>query len=84
MWRPLGHLVSLGLITAGSRKLVERAYSRIANREESVEAAFDIQPPNPLVSGSAESLVPFETLSRQGRRYAWMVHAEGRDRECAR
>jgi uncharacterized membrane protein len=77
MWRPVGHLVSLGVISAGSRTLIERAYARIANREESVEAAFDIQPPNPLVSGSAESLVPFETLSRQGRRYAWMVLPRG-------
>ena len=35
--------------------------------QESVEAAFDIPPPNPFVSGSFESLVPFDTLSKHGR-----------------
>jgi uncharacterized membrane protein len=77
VWRPVGHLVSLGAITAGTRTMIERAYRRIVDREESVEAAFDIEPPNPLVSGSAESLVSFDTLSRQGRRFAWTVLPRG-------
>ena len=40
---------------------------RIENVQESVQAAFDIAPPNPMASGSYESLVPFDTLSRAGR-----------------
>src|SRR5262249_24391658 len=44
-------------------------------REESVETSFDIAPPWPLVSGHRESLVPFATLSMQGRRFVWMVTA---------
>ena len=51
-----------------------KALTRIEHVQESVEAAFDFPPPNPLVSGSFESLVPFDTLSRAGRRFVWMVN----------
>ena len=50
--------------------------SGIERKEESVETAFDIPPPNPLVSGCFESRVPFETTSKQGRRFAWTVTSE--------
>ena len=30
-------------------------------------------PPNPLVSGSSASVIPFATLSREGRRFVWTV-----------
>jgi len=40
-----------------------------------IERAFDIPPPNRLLSGSVESHVPFDTLSRAGRRYVWMACA---------
>ena len=46
--------------------LIEHAFGGIEHKETSVEAAFDIPPPNPLVSGSSASLVPFATLSRAG------------------
>ena len=69
--------MALAGITAGTRVLIERAYGQIVNREESVEAAFDVAPPNPLVSGSADSVVPFDTLSRQGRRFVWTVLPRG-------
>jgi uncharacterized membrane protein len=51
-----------------------KALTRIERVQESAEAAFDFPPPNPLVSGSFESLVPFDTLSRAGRRFVWMVN----------
>ncbi len=73
IWRPVGHAVTLAGLVLGTRALMHQAYSRIASKEESVEAAFDIPPPNPMVSGSLDSLVPFETISKQGRRYAWFV-----------
>ena len=50
-----------------------KALARIEHVQESAEAAFDFPPPNPLVSGSLESLVPFDTLSRAGRRFVWMA-----------
>jgi uncharacterized membrane protein len=77
VWRPAGHIASLGAIAAGTRALLEHSNRRIVEREESVEAAFDIEPPNHLVSGSAGSLVSFDTLSRQGRRFVWTVLPRG-------
>ena len=73
VWRPLGHLVSLAGIGLLARLAVERAFHGIEHSETAVEAAFDIPPPNPLVSSSLDSEISFDTLSRQGRRYVWMV-----------
>jgi uncharacterized membrane protein len=78
--RPLGHALALAGIGAGTKALVERVYHRIEHREESVESAFDVPPPNPLVSGSFDSAVAFDSLSRQGRRYVWMVNSADRIR----
>jgi uncharacterized membrane protein len=73
--RPLGHAVALAAIGGGIRVLVHKVLSGIEHKEESVEAAFDVSPPNPLVSGSFDSHVSFDTLSKQGRRFAWMVNS---------
>jgi uncharacterized membrane protein len=71
--RPIGHAVSLALLGSGTRFLIERAFGGIEHKETAVEAAFDIPPPNPFVSGSVASHVPFESCSKQGRRYVWTV-----------
>ena len=63
-------------MTGATRVLVEKVFGSIEKKETSVEAAFDVPPPNPLVSGSLDSLVDFSTLARQGRRYAWTVSSE--------
>lgn len=73
VWRPLGHLLSLAGTGLLARLVVERAFASIEHSETAVEAAFDIPPPNPLVSASLESEVSFATLSRQGRRFVWTV-----------
>jgi uncharacterized membrane protein len=73
VWQPLGHAVTLAAFGALARLLVERAFAGIEKKETAVEAAFDVAPPNPLVSGSRASLVPFHTLSRQGARFVWTV-----------
>jgi len=73
VWRPLGHAVALAGLGGAARLVAQRALSGIEHKEEAVEAAFDIPPPNPLVSGSFESRVPFDTTSKQGRRFAWTV-----------
>ncbi len=79
--RPIGHAVALAALGSGSRLLVEHTFGGIEHKETSVEAAFDIPPPNPYVSGSVASHVDFETCSKQGRRYVWTVTAPGTIRE---
>jgi uncharacterized membrane protein len=71
LWRPLGHVVSVAALTAGTRVVIERGFGMIETREESVEPSFDLPPPNSGLSGSLDSDVPFETLSKQGRRFVW-------------
>jgi uncharacterized membrane protein len=73
IWRPVAHAASLAGLGYAGRFLGEQAFHRIEQSQESVEAAFDIAPPNENVSGSYESLVPFTTLSRAGRRFVWTV-----------
>jgi uncharacterized membrane protein len=75
-WRPLGHAVALAGLTGAVRFVAHRSLSGIEHKEEAIETAFDIPPPNPLVSGSVESHVSFDTTSKQGRRFAWTVTSE--------
>jgi uncharacterized membrane protein len=75
VWRPIAHAATLAGLGAGVRVLAVKAMQRIEHVQESAEAAFDIPPPNRSLSGSVESHVPFDTLSRAGRRYVWMVCA---------
>jgi hypothetical protein len=71
VWRPVGHALALSAVGFATRYAMEQMFHRIEHSQESVEAAYDIMPPSPFVSGSYESLVPFETLSRAGRRFVW-------------
>ena len=71
LWRPLGHVVSLAAIAAGTRYAMQRGFGMIENREESVEPSFDLPPPSSTLSGSLDSEVPYDTLSKQGRRFVW-------------
>lgn len=70
-WRPVGRVAVLGGLFAASRAGAHKLLGNIERREESFETAFDLPPPVREVSGSFESLVPFQTLSRQGRRFVW-------------
>lgn len=79
--RPLGHAVALATLGSATRFLIEHVLGGIEHKETSVEAAFDIPPQNPYVSGSAVSTVGFESLSKQGRRYVWTVTAPEKIRE---
>ena len=71
IWRPVGHAAALAGFGAAARYIAVTGLHKIEGVHESVQAAFDISPPNPFVSGSYESLVPFDTLSRAGARYVW-------------
>jgi len=70
-WRPLGHAVSLALVAGATRGVMHQAFRRIEHMEESVEPALDVPPPLATVSGSLDSVVPFDTLARAGRRFVW-------------
>ena len=67
IWRPVGHAAALAGFGAAARNIAVTGLHRIENVQESGQAAFDIAPPNPFASGSYESLIPFDTLSRAGR-----------------
>jgi uncharacterized membrane protein len=71
LWRPLGHVVSLAAITAGTRFAMQRGFGMIETREESVEPSFDLPVPSALLSGSLDSEVPYDTMAKQGRRFVW-------------
>ena len=71
LWRPLGHAAALAGFGAAARYIAVAGLHKIEGVQESVQAAFDIPPPNPWASGSYESLVPFDSLSRAGARYVW-------------
>jgi uncharacterized membrane protein len=71
IWRPVGHAAALAGFGAAARYLAVTGFHRIEGVQGSVQAAFDLAPPNPWASGSHESLVPFDTLSRAGARYVW-------------
>ena len=75
VWRPVAHTITLAVLGAGARVLAVKALHHIEHSQESAEPAFDIPPPNRLLSGSIESLVPFDTLARAGRRFVWMAIA---------
>ncbi|HEX5940541.1 MAG TPA: alpha/beta-hydrolase family protein [Dehalococcoidia bacterium] len=69
LWRPMGHALSLGALAA---VLYSRWYAITKAIEEgtgNIESAFNAPPESSLVSGSPESLVPWQTLGREGRRH---------------
>lgn len=70
---PVGHAVALSLLGAGIYGGYEYAVRRVEQGGAAVEPAYDKPPVSALVSGGPESLVPFDTLSREGRRFVNMV-----------
>ena len=73
LWRPLGHAVSLGALSAALYYQWYRITTQTELGAGKIEAAFDALPKSPFVSGSAESLVPWQTLGREGRRHVSTV-----------
>lgn len=70
---PLGHVVALGLLGAALYSGYEYAVRRVEQGGAAVEPAYETPASSPMVSGSPESVVPFATLSREGRRFVNMV-----------
>jgi uncharacterized membrane protein len=78
LWRPVGHVASLAALAGATDVLIHQVFTRIEQTEESVEPALDIPPPTRELSGSLDSAVPFQSLSRAGRRFVWTVSATDR------
>ena len=70
---PVGHVISLGLLGGALLAGYEYAVRRVEQGGAAVEPAYERPPQSDFVSGSPASLVPFETLSREGRRFTNMV-----------
>ncbi|MDD2858882.1 MAG: alpha/beta-hydrolase family protein [Candidatus Nanopelagicales bacterium] len=70
---PIGHLVALGILGGVLGGGYEYATRRVEQGGAAVEPAYESPPVSAFVSGSPDSLVPFSTLSREGRRFTNMV-----------
>jgi uncharacterized membrane protein len=67
--RVLARLVNAGVWAAGGVAAYNAGVSYIGRANEKVEPGYATPPPNPLVSGSPQSLLPFADLGQQGRRF---------------
>ena len=70
---PVGHVVALAILGGVIYAGYEYAVHRVEQGGAAVEPAYQTPAQSPMVSGSPASLVPFETLSREGRRFVNMV-----------
>lgn len=70
---PIGHVVALGLLGTALYTGYEYAVRRVEQGGAAIEPAYETPATSPFVSGSPESLVPFGTLSREGRRFVNMA-----------
>lgn len=70
---PIGHLVALGILGGVLGAGYEYATRRVEQGGAAVEPAYQSPPTSPYVSGSPDSVVPFSSLSREGRRFTNMV-----------
>jgi uncharacterized membrane protein len=67
--RLLARLVNAGMWTMGAAALYNAGVAYVGRANEKVEPAYATPPASQLVSGSADSLLPFADLGQQGRRY---------------
>src|SRR5829696_1485505 len=67
--RLLARAVNAGLWATGAAAAYNAGVAYVGRANDKVEPAYATPPPSPLVSGSPDSLVPFDDLGQQGRRY---------------
>jgi len=65
----LARATNAGLWAGGVTALYWAGISYIGRSNEKVDPGYDTPPDSPLVSGSPESLAPFDELGQQGRRF---------------
>ncbi len=74
-WKPVGHALCLGGLVFGGSVLWHRAMQKIEAGATEVEPVLNDETAHrfvgPTASGSTESLVPWDTLGREGRRHAF-------------
>ena len=70
---PIGHLVSLGLLGAGAVAGYEYLTRRVEDGGAAIEPAYRATGASHHVSGGPSSLIEFESLSREGRRFVNMA-----------
>ncbi len=71
--RPMGHLFSLSLLGGTLYVAYEYAVRAVEQGGAAVEPAYVDPPSSSFVSGGPGSVVTFESLSREGRRFANMA-----------
>jgi uncharacterized membrane protein len=67
--RVLARLANAGLWALGATAVYNAGVAYVGRANEKVEPAYSTPPASPLVSGGADSLLPFADLGQQGRRY---------------
>jgi uncharacterized membrane protein len=67
--RLLARLANAGLWAAGATALYNAGVAYVGRANEKVEPGYATPPASHLVSGSADSLLPFGDLGQQGRRF---------------
>ena len=65
----LARILNAGLWAAGASTLYNAGVGYIGRANEKIDPGYAVPPTTPLVSGSDESVLPFEQLGQQGRRY---------------
>ncbi len=70
---PVGHLASMALLGGIMSVGYEYAVRRVEQGGAAVEPAYNVPPTSANVSGGPGSVVPFATLSREGRRFTNMA-----------
>ncbi|MDJ0663309.1 MAG: alpha/beta-hydrolase family protein [Acidimicrobiia bacterium] len=65
----MGRVANAGLWSLGLSTLYNAGVGYIGRANEKVDPGYATPPPSPMMSGHAESLVEFEDLGQQGRRY---------------
>lgn len=69
----LGDVAGAGIMVASAMWGVDALYRGVEKAGDAVESAYNSQPRSPHVSGGPASLVPWTSLSREGRRFVNMV-----------
>jgi uncharacterized membrane protein len=67
--RALARLVNAGLWAGAAAATYSAGVAYVGRANQRVEPGYSTPPTSPLVSGSADSLLPFADLGQQGRRY---------------
>jgi uncharacterized membrane protein len=71
--RAVGHAAAVGLLSGAVVAAYDRALSAQERGADAIEAAYNIAPTSEFVSGGPRSLVAWEPLTREGRRFVGMA-----------